>query len=91
MYRSQGQFSTKYCFLLMLVLKCKEKEGSTMEKYYTPEEVAELLKVSRETVYNWLRAGKLKGTKIFNFWRITESELNRLLKGNEQNGRNADK
>ncbi len=50
-----------------------------MEKYYTPEEIAELLKVSRETVYNWLRAGKLKGTKVFNFWRIPESELNRLL------------
>lgn len=51
------------------------------EKYYTPEEVAELLKVSRETVYNWLRGGKLKGVKVFNFWRISESELNRLLQG----------
>jgi len=50
-----------------------------MERYYTPEEIAELLKVSRETVYNWLRAGKLKGAKVFNFWRISESELNRLL------------
>ena len=52
-----------------------------MEKYYTPEEVAELLKVSRETVYNWLRAGKLKGAKVFNFWRISETELKRLLEG----------
>lgn len=51
-----------------------------MEKYYTPEEVAELLKTSRETIYNWLRSGKLRGVKVFNFWRISESELNRLLK-----------
>lgn len=50
-----------------------------MDKYYTPEEVASLLKVSRETVYNWLRSGKLKGVKVFNFWRIPESELKRLL------------
>jgi excisionase family DNA binding protein len=60
------------------MLNCR-KGGSAMERYYTPEEIAELLKVSRETVYNWLRAGKLKGTKVFNFWRIPESELNRLL------------
>jgi len=52
-----------------------------MEKYYTPEEVAKLLKVSRETAYNWLRAGKLKGAKVFNFRRISESELARLLGG----------
>ena len=58
-----------------------------MEKYYTPEEVAELLKVSRETVHNWLRAGKLKGAKVFNFWRVSESELSRLLKGDKENNR----
>ncbi len=58
-----------------------------MERYYTPEEIAELLKVSRETVYNWLRAGKLKGTKVFNFWRVSESELSRLLKGDKENNR----
>jgi len=55
-----------------------------MEKYYTPEEVAKLLKTSRETVYNWLRSGKLKGVKVFNFWRVPESELNRLLKGEKK-------
>ena len=55
-----------------------------MERYYTPEEIAKLLKVSRETVYNWLRAGKLKGPNVFNFWRVSESELNRLLKGEKK-------
>lgn len=50
-----------------------------MEKLYKPEEVAEILKTSRETIYNWLRSGKLKGKKVFNFWRISESELNRIL------------
>lgn len=52
-----------------------------MEKLYTPEEVAELFKTSRETIYNWLRAGKLQGVKVGHFWRISESELKRLLKG----------
>lgn len=55
-----------------------------MDKLYTPEEVAELLKVSRETVYNWLRSGKLKAVKISHFWRISESELKCLLNPQEQ-------
>jgi len=55
-----------------------------MEKYYTPEEVANLIKVSRKTIYNWIQEGRLKAVKIGHFWRISESELNRLLKGDEQ-------
>ena len=35
-----------------------------MTTYYTPEEVAEILKVRKHTVWNWLREGTLKGTKI---------------------------
>ena len=55
-----------------------------MEKYYTPEEIAANLKVSRKTIYNWIQKGHLKAVKIGHFWRISESELNRLLKGAEQ-------
>ncbi len=55
-----------------------------MEKFYTPEEVAANLKVSRKTIYNWIQEGRLKAVKIGHFWRISESELNRLLKGDEQ-------
>lgn len=55
-----------------------------MEKFYTPEEVAVNLKVSRKTIYNWIQEGRLKAVKIGHFWRISESELNRLLKGEEQ-------
>ena len=35
-----------------------------MTTYYTPEEVADILKVRKHTVWNWLREGTLKGTKI---------------------------
>jgi excisionase family DNA binding protein len=52
-----------------------------MEKYYTPEEIAANLKVSRKTIYNWIQEGRLKAVKIGHFWRIAESELNRLLQG----------
>lgn len=58
-----------------------------MENYYTPKEVSEKLKLNARTVYKWIREEKLKAVKLGDVWRISESELNRLLKGNEQNGR----
>ena len=50
-----------------------------MEKLFTPEEVALNLKVSRKTIYNWIQEGRLRAVKVGHFWRISESELNRLL------------
>jgi excisionase family DNA binding protein len=45
------------------------------EKLYTPEEVAARLHLSRLTVMDHLRAGRLKGVKVGRFWRITEEDL----------------
>lgn len=49
-----------------------------IEKNYTPKEVAELMQVSRQTVYNWVTAGRVKAFKIGNNLRITESEVKKL-------------
>lgn len=48
-------------------------------KYFTPEEVAEQLRVKRETVYTWLRKGKLKGMKFGDLWRIDEADLQKFI------------
>ena len=45
------------------------------ERLYTPEEVAGRLHLSRLTVMDHLRAGRLRGVKVGRFWRITEEEL----------------
>ncbi|MBC7341188.1 MAG: helix-turn-helix domain-containing protein [Clostridia bacterium] len=55
-----------------------------MENFYTPQEIAQKLKIDIRTLYRWIREGHLKAVKIGHFWRISESELNRLLKGEEQ-------
>ncbi|MEM4625767.1 MAG: helix-turn-helix domain-containing protein [Candidatus Pacearchaeota archaeon] len=51
-----------------------------MDKLYTPEEVAEILKVSVITVKKWLRSGELKGIKVGKFWRIREEDLEEFLR-----------
>ena len=50
-----------------------------MEKLYTLPEVAEILKVSRKTIYRYIKSGKLKATKIGQ-WRIKQGDLDKLLK-----------
>ena len=50
-----------------------------MEKLYTLPEVAEILKVSRKSVYRYIQSGKLKATKVGQ-WRIKQSDLDKLLK-----------
>lgn len=52
-----------------------------MEEHFTPQEVAKKLKIDMSTVYRWIREGRLKAVKIGHFWRVSESELQRLLKG----------
>jgi excisionase family DNA binding protein len=51
-----------------------------MQEMYTPEEVAQKLKISRATVYIWLRQGRLKGVKVGDLWRIPEEALEEFLK-----------
>ncbi len=54
-----------------------------MENYYTPQEVANKLKLNVRTLYKWIREGKLKAVKVGDVWRISETELNRLLNKEE--------
>lgn len=49
------------------------------DKYYTIEEVAQMLKVAYLTVYRWIRAGKLNAIKAGKQYRIGEHELNNFL------------
>lgn len=54
-----------------------------MDEFYTPQEVADKLKVNIRTLYRWIREGKLKAIKVGELWRISETELNKLLQGDK--------
>ena len=54
-------------------------------KLYTLQEVADYLKVSRQTIYNYVTAKRLKASKIGKEYRVTEKDLQDFLKS----GRNA--
>ncbi len=47
-----------------------------MQKYYTLEEIAQILKVHRETVRRYIRKGDLKAARIGKEYRVREDDLN---------------
>ena len=49
-------------------------------EYLTIKEITTELKVSDETVYRWIRAGKLKAVRAGGNWRVERAELDRFLK-----------
>lgn len=56
------------------------------QKFYTTEEVAEILKVNRESVRRWVRSGKLKSMKLGGrFIRISQKYLNDFIQKSEIN------
>lgn len=44
-------------------------------KVYTTEEVMGVLKVTKRTLYNYIKAGQLKAFKVGREWRVTEDAL----------------
>jgi excisionase family DNA binding protein len=52
-----------------------------MEKLLTLKETAKILRVSERTIMRYLKAGKLKASKVGQ-WRIKESDLEIFLKEN---------
>ena len=54
------------------------------EEWLTPQEVADILKVSRWTVYSWISDGRIRYKKLGRLVRIPRSEVDRLLNQGER-------
>lgn len=46
---------------------------------YTLQEVATMLRLSRATIYNYVKQGKLKAVKIGLSWKIKEADLKEFI------------
>jgi excisionase family DNA binding protein len=49
--------------------------------YITIPQLAKMLNFSRVTVFNWVKSGKIKATKIGGTWIIDDPEVLRILEG----------
>lgn len=48
-------------------------------KVYSLDEVQDILKVTRRTLYNYIKAGKLKAVKIGKYWRVSHDALQEFV------------
>jgi len=55
------------------------QEGLHETELLTPEEVAKRLRVTRRTVYTWLKLGRLRGLRAGKAWRIAPADLAAFL------------
>lgn len=55
-----------------------------MTKIYNLHELEEMLQVTQRTLYNYIKAGRLRAVKIGGTWRVTEENLNAFLNGDTQ-------
>ncbi len=55
-------------------------DDERFEQLYTAEEVAEIGKVSRETVWRWMRMGKLRWIWFGTEKRIPESAIREIVR-----------
>jgi excisionase family DNA binding protein len=62
------------------------KDFKEFPEIMTPEELAEYLRVSRQTIYNLLWRGELPGMKVGTHWRLKKSDVEKwiLQKGRER-------
>ena len=48
-------------------------------KVYTLDEVADILKVSRRTLYTYVKEGKLAAVKMGKYWRVSQESLQAFI------------
>ena len=48
-------------------------------EFYTPQEVAQRLRLNVNTIYEYIRMGKLPAARFGNRYRITESDLTQFV------------
>lgn len=55
---------------------------STKSAMMTPEQVAEYLQLDRETIYRYIRSGKLAASKWGRAYRVQEADLDSFIEMN---------
>lgn len=59
-------------------MPAKEQENKP-EQWLTVKEIAEHLKVSKESIYGWVKNGSIPAHKVGKFWRFKASEVDKWV------------
>jgi excisionase family DNA binding protein len=56
------------------------------DKYYTVDEIAEMIKIHPKTVQRYIREGRLKASKVGKSWRVSGHDLSTFTEGGSVSG-----
>ncbi|MBU1998274.1 MAG: helix-turn-helix domain-containing protein [Candidatus Omnitrophota bacterium] len=62
-----------------------------MQKLISLDELAEYLRLQRQTIYNWLYQGKISGIKVGGVWRFDRREIDSWIKTRRRPAKTGDK
>ncbi len=88
---------TKYIFYVLINIKLINDEISKdcMTRFSTRlmniEELADYLRIQRQTIYNWLNQGKIGGIKVGGVWRFDRKDIDDWLRSRRRTTRTGDK
>lgn len=51
-----------------------------MPRLINIEELADYLRLQKQTIYNWLNQGKISGIKVGGVWRFDQREIDEWLR-----------
>lgn len=51
-----------------------------MQRLIDIDELAEYLKLKKQTIYNWLNQGKISGIKVGGVWRFDRRDIDNWLR-----------
>lgn len=54
-------------------------EATINNKVFTLDELAEILTISKRSLYRFIKNGRLKGVRIGKAWRVTQAQLDDFL------------
>ncbi len=62
-----------------------------MNRLINIEELADYLRLQKQTIYNWLNQGKISGIKVGGVWRFDRKDIDEWLKSRRRFLKSGDK
>lgn len=73
-------------YLLLLIIAHIRTIGSIFmqDKFYTVDEISNILGMHHKTIQRYIREGKLRAVKVGKAWRISGHDLSRFMESNKK-------
>jgi excisionase family DNA binding protein len=62
-----------------------------MPRLINIDELADYLRLQKQTIYNWLSQGKISGIKVGGVWRFDRKEIDNWLKSKRRSSKSGEK